>query len=105
MIRENQRTLNQLHILSDGLILFLSFPIAYWVRFYILSGEKNLPLSRYLLLAAAYTAAQLFTYAAFGLYQSFRRRELRDELIRLWEATALDTVVLQSLLFLSWGSY
>ena len=103
MIRENQRTLNQLHILSDGLILFLSFPIAYWVRFYILSGEKNLPLSRYLLLAAAYTAAQLFTYAAFGLYQSFRRRELRDELIRLWEATALDTVVLQSLLFLSWG--
>ena len=103
MIRENQRTLNQLHILSDGLILFLSLPIAYWVRFYVLAGEKNLPLSRYLLLAAAYTAVQLFTYAAFGLYQSFRRRELRDELIRLWEATALDTVVLQSLLFLSWG--
>lgn len=103
MIRENQRVLNYVHILSDGAILFLSFPIGFWVRFSVFSGIETVPLQNYIILAAAYTVIQLFTYAAFGLYQSFRRKSLRAELLRLWEATLLDTVVLQSLLFLGWG--
>ena len=103
MIRENQKLLNRIHVISDGLILFLSFPLAFWIRFDILAGERGVPLSGYLPMAALYTVAQLFTYAAFGLYQSFRNMRLRVELIRLWEATALDSLALQSLLFLSWG--
>ena len=105
MIKENQKLLNQLHILSDGLAVFLSFPVAFWVRFYVFSGTISVPLPNYLVMAAAYTAAQLFTYAVFGLYRSFRRTRLRVELRRLWEATLLDMLVLQSLLFLSWGIY
>ena len=35
MIKENQRLLNRLHVLSDGAILYLSLPIAFWVRFYL----------------------------------------------------------------------
>lgn len=103
MIKENQRVLNYIHILSDGLVLFLAFPIGFWVRFSIFSGIVSVPLWDYLSLAAVYTLVQLFTYAAFGLYQSFRRKRLRTELLRLCEATLLDTVALQSLLFLSWG--
>ncbi len=103
MIRENQKILNQLHVASDGAALFLSFPAAFWLRFYVFHGDLNMPLTNYLVLGAVYTAAQLFTYGAFGLYQSFRRIRLPVELARLWEATLLDTVALQSLLFMSWG--
>lgn len=103
MIKENQKTFNRLHVITDGLIVFASFPLAYWVRYTLMHGEANVTLTGYLLLAAGYTAAQLFTYAAFGLYQSFRRLRLRHELIRLWEASILDALLLQSLLFLSWG--
>lgn len=103
MIKENQKVLNRLHVISDGLIVFLSFPLAYWIRYVLLAGERGVTLSRYMLLALGYTAAQLFTYAAFGLYQSFRQLRLRHELARLWEASMLDFALLQSLLFLSWG--
>ena len=105
MIRENQKILNQLHVLSDSAVLFLSFPAAFWIRFYVFHGEIGVPLSNYLVLGAVYTAAQLFTYGAFGLYQSFRAKRLRIELVRLWETTLLDTVALQSLLFMSWGMH
>ena len=103
MNRENQRILNQLHVLSDGLVLFLSFPIAFWMRFYVFHGKISVPLVNYIVLGVVYTAAQLFTYAAFGLYQDLHGKRLRVELPRLWEATLLDSVVLQSLLFMSWG--
>ena len=103
MIKENQRVLNYVHILSDGAVLFLSFPIGFWVRFSVFNGVETVPLQNYIFLASVYTVIQLFTYAAFGLYQSFRRKKLRTELLRLWEATLLDMAVLQSLLFLSWG--
>jgi len=101
MIRENQKLLNTLHVLSDGAILFLSFPAAFWIRFSVFHGIVTVPLSAYVTLAAVYTGAQLFTYAAFGLYQSFRRKRLRYELLRLWGANTLDMSVLLGLLFLS----
>ena len=103
MIKENQRILNYLHIVSDGALLFLSFPIGFWIRFHVFSGIATVPLRGYFLLAAVYTPAQLFTFAAFGLYQSFRKVRLRTELLRMWEAALLDMAVLQSLLFVSWG--
>ena len=100
MIKENQKLLNRLHVLSDGVILYLSLPAAFWVRFYILPGGYiSVPLSRYLLLGAALTWAQLFLYAAFGLYQSFRKVRLRRELERLWLGSALMLAVLLSALF------
>ena len=44
MIKENQRVLNYVHILSDGLVLFFSFPAGFWFRFYVLSGIISVPL-------------------------------------------------------------
>lgn len=103
MIRENQKLLNQLHVFSDGLVIFLSFPIAFWIRFYVFTGVITVPFPDYVVLAMVYTVAQLFTYSAFGLYQSFRRTRLRAELLRLWQATALDAALLLGWLFLARG--
>lgn len=74
MIRENQRLLNHLNVLSDAVLTFLALPIAYWIRFFLMpSGVAGIPFQNYLWLAAAFTLVQIFTYALFGLYQSFRK--------------------------------
>jgi len=100
MIKENQKVLNRLHVLSDGAILYLSLPIAFWVRFFLLpGGHISVPLPQYLALGVVLTAVQLFIYAAFGLYQSFRKVRLRQELERLWMASALVMAALLSFLF------
>lgn len=100
MIKENQNLLNRLHVLSDGAILYLSLPIAFWVRFYVLPGGFiSVPLFQYLILGVLLTAVELFVYAAFGLYHSFRKARLRQELERLWLASALIMAVLLSFLF------
>lgn len=100
MIKENQQLLNRLHVLSDGAILYLTLPVAFWIRFYILPGGYiSVELSQYLLLGILLTLAQLFIYAAFGLYQSLRKVRLRQELERLWLANILVMAALLSFLF------
>ena len=100
MIKENQRLLNRLHVLTDGAVLYLSLPAAFWIRFYLLpNGIITVPLSQYLALGTILTAVQLFAYAAFGLYQSFRKTRLRRELEKLWLAGALVMGALLSFLF------
>ncbi len=100
MIRENQQLLNQLNVLSDGLIIFTSLPLAFWLYFYVLPwGVISVPFSDYVVLGGCLTAVHLFTYAAFGLYHSFRRIPLTDELSRLLPASLLDMVLLLSYLF------
>ena len=101
MIRENQRLFNQLHVLSDGMLIYPMFPLAYWIRFYVLpNAGSSMPLSSYLKLGIFYTVFQLFTFAVFGLYQSFRTRRLRVEIRRLLEAIFLNMVLLVSGLYL-----
>lgn len=100
MIKENQKILNYIHVFTDGIVIFLSFPIAFWIRFEVFQGIISVPFENYVMLAAGYTIIQLFTYAAFGLYQSFRKSRLWKELLCLWEGTALDAVLLLGWLFL-----
>lgn len=69
MTKENQRLLNRLHVLSDGAILYLALPIAFWIRFYVLrDGYIAVELSRYLTLGVVLTAVQLFTVPVCSRY-------------------------------------
>lgn len=106
MIRENQKLFNRLNVLSDGILLYSMLPTAFWIRFYILPGGiVTVPLSRYLVLGVLLTAIQLFLFASFGLYRSFRKTPLRKELAKLRQAGALDMVLLLSFLFIGHGMY
>ena len=106
MIKENQELINRLNVLSDGLIVFAALPLAFWVRFYVLPGGIiTVPLRSYMRLDVVFTAIALFTYAAFGLYQSFRRTPLREELFQLWKACLLDMALLFSWLFVGYGAH
>ena len=100
MIKENQRLLNRLHVLSDGAILYLSLPAAFRIRFNLLPGGViTVPQPQNLALGTILSAVQLFAYAAFGLYQSQRSIRLRRELERLWLAGTLVLTALLSFLF------
>ena len=107
MIKENQLILNRLNVVSDGAIILLSFPLAFWLRFYVLpNGQISIPFNAYLTMGVVYMLVQLFTFAAFGMYQSFRHTRLRIELPRLWMACLLDLALLLSWLFLRhWDHY
>ena len=106
MIKENQKLLNQINVLSDGVLTFGTLLLAFWLRFYVIPGGIiSVPLSSYLQFGVAFVLVQLFTCASFGLYQSFRNATLKAELFRLWRACALDMVLLLGWLFLDRGEH
>ena len=101
MIRENQKLLNLLNVLSDALMLYITLPLAYWIRFYVLpDGVETVKLPSYLTIGVALTLFQLFTFAAFGLYQSTRRTRIRQEVSRVFTGSMLDMLFLLSWLYL-----
>ncbi len=101
MIKENQKLLNYINIISDGLIIYISLPLAFYFRFYVLTGGMiTVPLVSYMRLGFLLTAVQLFTYAAFGMYRSFRHKLMKKELSQLLWASILDLLLLLSGLFL-----
>lgn len=106
MIRQNQRFFNALNVLTDGLILLLSLPVAFWLRFAVLPGGiATVPLTEYLWTNFWLTAIQLLLFAAFGLYNSFRHTRLRHELARLWQACCIGLALLFSWLFIGYGTH
>lgn len=106
MIKENQKLFNRFNVLSDGILIFSMLPAAFWVRFYVLpGGVATVPLSKYLILDVLLTAVQLFIFASFGLYRSFRKTPLRKELAKLGQAGALDMILLLSFLFIGHGMH
>lgn len=104
MIKENQRVLNGINIISDGLIVFLMLPLAFWLRFYVLPGGIiSVPLWDYMTIDLVLALVHLFVYATFGMYRSFRGVPLTRELSRLWAANILALVLLMSYLFIQKG--
>ena len=99
MIKENQRLLNQLHVFSDGLLVFFSMMAAYWIRFYVFTGIEGIPFSYYIRLAAVAVALCLLSYAMAGLYSSYRSIRFHREAARFLCANTLDTICLMAGLF------
>lgn len=99
MIRENQRLLNQLHALSDGVLVFAAVFLAHWCRFSLLRGTPSFPLTSYVWLGLAAALLALCTYGVLGLYDSYRSTRFDREAGRLLGGTLLDTLILITALF------
>ena len=100
MIKENQSFLNQLNIISDGVLVFLSMLISYWLRFELFSGIENVPFSAYCWLGAAGAVICLFSYALASLYESYRAIPFYKEAARFLVVNGLDALLLLACLFL-----
>ena len=99
MIKENQRFLNRLHILSDGVLVFLSMLAAHWMRFSLFDGVGGLPMRYYLWLGAGAAALYLVSFGAAGLYRSHRAVRFYKEASRTLLVSALDVLILTAVLF------
>lgn len=101
MIRENQKLLNRLNVALDGILIFSSLLVAYWLRFHVLHGIPSVPFQGYVLSGLVLVPVHLITYAVFGLYESFRKKRLYQELELLLGANLLDFALLLTTLFLT----
>lgn len=94
MIREKQKLLNYLNILTDIALLFLSMLGAYWARFSVFNGEYDaIGLRGYLRLAAVLIPVQLVIYGFCDLYGSFRSKSFREEFRLIVRSNIIMTVI------------
>lgn len=100
MIRENQRLLNHLNMVLDALLAYVSLPIAFWVRFYVLDGIITVPLEQYLRAGLILAPLHVLLYAFLGLYEPMRKKRVSQDLGQLFGANALIFVLFQTALFL-----
>lgn len=99
MIRENQRLLNQLHILTDGLMVFLAMLVSYWLRFGLFRGEQALPLSHYVWLGLGAAVLTLIAFAVAGLYASFRAVRFHVEASRVAALELLVALIVMAAMY------
>lgn len=100
MIKENQKTLNQINGLTDVLILFPCMILAYGIRFIVFHGEPgHIGLSNYIY--AVLFMAPLFwlLYSLMGLYDSFRSKNFLAEFSLLLRSNALLFALLLAFFF------
>ena len=99
MIKENQRLLNQLHVLSDGVLVFFSMMVAYWIRFYVFTGIEGIPFRYYVRLAGVAVVLCLISFGTAGLYSSYRAVRFHREASRFLCANGAVSVILMAGLF------
>lgn len=99
MIKENQRIINQLNVLSDGVLVLASMLAAHAVRFRIFSGIDSMEAFCYLWLGLAAALLCTMTYLLYGLYESHRFISFYKEAARLLSANLLNTLILLASLY------
>lgn len=93
MISQNQRILNWLNIITDGIILYASYLLATFIRFYIMYGAKpalHVAWNRnYFTAAAVFTIIELIVFYFAHVYSLTRRNRLYNEILKILEFGAL----------------
>lgn len=90
LIKENQRTLNQLNGLTDVLMFFPAMIGAYFIRFILFQGESgHIGLPYYLWTVVVTIPIYWLLYSLMGLYDSFRSRNFLSEFSLLLRCNAL----------------
>ena len=80
MIRENQKYFNGLQAFFDIVIIYISFVLAYYLRFYILKdGISSFTLKESLLMISLIVPIYVVLYSWFDLYSSRRTKSFSNE--------------------------
>lgn len=99
MIKENQKLLNKLNVISDAFLAIAAVALAYVIVFCILDFEKSFALIDYIKLACVFIPVQLVTYGCIGLYDSYRTSTLGKELVKLVQAFLTDGLAIVAMLY------
>ncbi|MBE6023251.1 MAG: undecaprenyl-phosphate glucose phosphotransferase [Cellulosilyticum sp.] len=100
MIRENQRYLNSIQVLLDIFVIYLSFILAFYFRFYILNdGQSSFTLQQSLMIISCLIPVYLFLYSWFDLYTSRRVKPFTTEALSIIGTNILAIFLLVAVLY------
>ena len=99
----NQKLLNQLNLITDGLLLFASYLFATFIRFYTMYGAKPaLQIAwneSYFIAAAVFAAIELIIFYFAHLYSPYHRMRFKQEAIRVAEYSTISIIGLMAFLY------
>lgn len=101
MIKENQKSLNHLYMVSDAVLIFLSFALSYFVRFIVFPPRSGrwypfLGYSKFLLLLIP---VYLAVYYCCQIYSPMRQRRLRHQFGNCLRANVIGIILFPFLLY------
>lgn len=99
MIRENQKTLNNIQVILDAAIVVIALVLSYWYRFLNYQGTY-LNFNNYIPFLLLLVPLYFFLYYTLGLYEPGRRKSISKEVGKVIQANLLIMLVLFSLLYL-----
>lgn len=103
MIRENQKLLNRLQVVLDGMTIVASYMLAWYIRFQTGIFEQDpwtLSMEKYMQLLLLIVPGFLILYYAFRLYEPKRVLGRRLEAWRVIQANVFGVMILILLLYL-----
>ena len=102
MIKQNQRWLNLLNLLSDALLTFLSWFIACWIRYDWMDGTLSVDFGsgQFILILSVYCMVIVVIYYMLLVYSPKRYRRAGSETLPILFANAVCTLALTTVFYL-----
>ena len=102
MIKRNQKIINALNMISDGIIIIMSYFVAIYIKFNLLDGRVSIDLWHhpYTLLPLIYAVCVVLTYVSVRMYGSFRFKHRMDEITRVFFINGVWMLVAVTYLYL-----
>lgn len=94
MIKENQKTINNIQIAIDISIVILSFLLSYYIRFYILEGSISISIDQSLKTIILSTPIYFILYNIFDLYTAKRTKTIYEEIGSIIKANFIGALIL-----------
>ena len=94
MIKRNQRMLNAINLILDGILIMISYNISLWLRFDVLGGRKSVQFSSPAMITTVliYSIALVVVYYVLGMYSSGRLRRKREDGLRIILINGIGTL-------------
>ncbi len=105
MIKDNQIFFNRMHIVLDGVVVIVSYALAWWIKFLsplanTTPGETALSAETYFSLLYLIVPVYLFLYSIYNLYSSKRATRIRTEVGGILKANTVGIVAVMVAFFL-----
>ena len=106
MIRDNQRTLNQLHIVIDGVLIALAYVAAWYLKFVLTPPEEPgmiygvLSKETYFSFLYYIIPGYLIIYYSSGLYNSIRYSGIRKEIFNVFRANSIGLAAIFACIYI-----
>lgn len=106
MIKDNQKRLNNAHVVLDALVIVISYALAWYIQignpwFGVTPHNKEVMAALYLIAIVLIVPSYLILYAFFHLYTPKRVQGRRLELANILKANVIGLLAISLVLFLS----